>query len=287
MALKTILVAASGGTASDGAVEIACRLARRLGSQLEGFHVRADPVELLSMMGGGDAFGMPVSGDWIDRFVADAAQLAAKTKPAFMAAAARHGLATTTATSKTASAMWREETGYAPVLVARRARFFDLAVLGRSDRVVERPHTDTIEETLIHSGRPVLLAPAKPPTEIGETIAVGWNGTAESVHVIAASLPILAAARKVSIITVGKEPTDSPLALLDYLAWHDIHAKHRQVQPVSGVGSGEQLLAEARDEGADLLVMGGYGHRPWRELLFGGATRHVIGTSLLPVLLAH
>ncbi len=53
------------------------------------------------------------------------------------------------------------------------------------------------------------------------------------------------------------------------------------------VGPGEQVLAEARDEGADLLVMGGYGHRPWRELLFGGATRQVVGHSLLPVLLAH
>jgi len=50
---------------------------------------------------------------------------------------------------------------------------------------------------------------------------------------------------------------------------------------------GEQLLAGAREDGADLLVMGGYGHTPWRELLFGGATRAVVGTSLLPVLLSH
>jgi nucleotide-binding universal stress UspA family protein len=57
--------------------------------------------------------------------------------------------------------------------------------------------------------------------------------------------------------------------------------------PVAHVGPGEQVLAEARDEGADLLVMGGYGHRPWRELLFGGATRQIVGHSLLPVLIAH
>jgi nucleotide-binding universal stress UspA family protein len=279
MSLKTILVAASGGGASDGAVETACRLAKRLEAHLEGLHVRADPTQLLSMMGGGDAFNMPISGEWIDRFIADAEELAQKTRAAFMAVAGRHGVA--------AAAAWREETGYAPVLVAQRARFFDLVVLGRSERVVERPHTDTVEETLIHSGRPVLLAPAKPPAVLGDSIAVGWNGTPEAVHVLAASLPLLAAARAVSLITVGDEPEHGTLALIDYLAWHDIHAKHRQVRPVSGVGPGEQLLADARDEGADLLVMGGYGHRPWRELLFGGATRQVIGTSLLPVLLAH
>jgi len=160
-------------------------------------------------------------------------------------------------------------------------------VLGRSERVVERPHTDAVEETLIHSGRPVLLAPMKPATVIGESVAVGWNGSPESVHVLAASLPLLAKARTVTVITVGDEPTEDTLALLDYLLRHDIQAKHRQVQPVSGVGPGEQLLAEARDQGADMLLMGGYGHRPWRELLFGGATRQVIGSSLLPVLLAH
>jgi nucleotide-binding universal stress UspA family protein len=285
MALKTIFVAASGGTASDAAIEIACRLARRFEAHLEGLHVPSDPKQLIMMAG--DGYNMPISGDWIDRFIADNAEIAKKAKAAFAAAAARHGLAMAAAPGKAASASWREETGYAPIIVARRARFFDLAVLGRSERVVERPHTDTIDETLIHSGRPVLLAPAKPPSVIGETVAVGWNGSAEAVHVIAASLPLLAAAKTVSLITVGDEPAEGAPALLDYLACHAIRATHRQVQPVAGVGPGEQLLAEARDGGADLLVMGGFGHRPWRELVFGGATRQVIGTSLLPVLLAH
>jgi nucleotide-binding universal stress UspA family protein len=94
-------------------------------------------------------------------------------------------------------------------------------------------------------------------------------------------------AQNVVAITVGAESETNPLALLDYLAAHGISAKHRQVMPIKGVGPGEQLLAEAREAGADLLVMGGYGHRPWRELLFGGATRQVVGASLLPVLLAH
>jgi nucleotide-binding universal stress UspA family protein len=56
---------------------------------------------------------------------------------------------------------------------------------------------------------------------------------------------------------------------------------------VFGVGPGEALLAAARDEGADLLAMGGFGHAPWRELLFGGVMRDLVGTSLLPLLLSH
>lgn len=153
--------------------------------------------------------------------------------------------------------------------------------------MVDRPHTDTIEETLIRSGRPVLLAPAKAPEKLGEAIALGWNGAAEAVHVLSASLTLLAAARDIIVVTVGDDAAASADSVLEYLAWHGIKARHRKVAPVAHVGPGEQVLAEARDEGADLLVMGGYGHRPWRELLFGGATRQVVGHSLLPVLLAH
>jgi nucleotide-binding universal stress UspA family protein len=285
MPLRTVFVAVSGGTASDAAVEIASRLAKRFEAHLEGFHVKVDPRDIVMMAS--DGFGMPISGDWIDKLVTDSTELAAKTKAAFAATVGRHGLAMADKPRPGASASWREESGYAPVLVAERARFFDLVVLGRSERVVERPHTDTIEETLIHSGRPVLIAPAKVPDRVGEKIALGWNGSAEAVHVLAASLPLLASAREVVLVTVGDDAAASAPAAAEHLAWHGVTARHRKAMPVSGVGPGEQVLAEARDEGADLLVMGGYGHRPWRELLFGGATRQVVGHSLLPVLIAH
>jgi nucleotide-binding universal stress UspA family protein len=285
MSLKTILVAASGGTASDGAVETACRLAKRVGAHLEAFHVKLDPAQVATQAS--DSFGMPIAGEWIDRLIEDSDALAAKTKAGFAAIAGRHGLAMTAAPRAEAAAAWRVASGYAPILIAREARFFDLVVLGRSERVVERPHSDTIEETLVTSGRPVLLAPAKLPATIGNAVALGWNGSPEAVHAVTAALPLLAKAQSVVVITVGEDVDASPAALLDYLAIHGVAATYRRVALVSGVGPGEQLLAEAHDAGADLLVMGAYGHRPWRELLFGGATRRVVGTSLLPVLLAH
>jgi nucleotide-binding universal stress UspA family protein len=278
MALKRIFVAASGGTASNGAVETACGIAAHVGAAIEGFHVKVDPAQVVALAA--DGYNMPISGDWIDKLVDDTEKLADATKAAFAATAKRRGLAAS-------AASWRVETGHAPFLVAHRARFFDLVVLGRSERVIDRPHTDAIEETLVHSGRPVLLAPAKAPDTIGTKIAIGWNGSAEAVHVLASSLALLEKAQSVWVVTVGEASDDDPAALLDYLKAHGVSATHRQVLPMKGVGPGEQVLAEARDLGADLLVMGAYGKRPWRELLFGGATRQVISTSLLPVLLAH
>ncbi len=286
MALKTILVAASGGTASEGAIEIACRAAARTGAHLEALHVKLDPQQVAGMMMG-DGFGMPISGKWFDRLIADADVLAEKTKTAFEGIAKRHHLQIATGLRDKAIAAWRVESGYAPLVVARHARFFDLVVLGRSERVVKEPHSDTIEETLTRSGRPVLLAPEKPAGKLGETIAVGWNGSPESVHALTSSLPLLEQAGNIVVITIGEPADEDALPLLDYLAAHAIAATHRKVPPVKGLAPGEQLLAEARHNGADLLVMGGYGHGPWRETLFGGATRHIVGTSILPILLMH
>ena len=288
MGIRTILVAASGGTASEGAVELACRLAKRHEAHLEAFHVRIDPRELFAAMAGdGFGMGMPLAGEWLEQISTDAAALAKKTKDAFLAAIARHGLPLAAKPLKSpTSASWREETGYAPLLVSRRARFFDLIILGRSDRVVERPHSDTIEETLLHSGRPALLAPAQVPAAFGEAIAIGWNGSPQAVRALTLSLPLLATAHTVTVLTIGdSKQTVAPV--LDYLAWQGVTAAHHNIQSIAGVGAGQQLLGAARDNGADLLVMGGYGHQPWREFLFGGATREIVGVSLLPLLLSH
>lgn len=291
MTIKTILAAASGGGASDGAIELACRFARRFGAHLEGFHARPDPRDLFTYSG--DGFGLSMSGEFVDRFIKDSDALLAKTKAAFTATVARHQIPMSAAPSLQlpekvgASAAWRDETGYGPTLVSRRARFFDLAVLGRSERVVDQPHTDVVEQTLIQSGRAVLLAPAKTPAEVGDAVALGWNGSAEATRAAVAALPFLSVAGAVSIITVGEKHQESVAALIEYLGWHGVKAKHRHSPTVPGVGPGEQLLSAARDENADLLVMGGYGHMPWREFLFGGATREVVGTSLLPLLISH
>ena len=107
------------------------------------------------------------------------------------------------------------------------------------------------------------------------------------VEAVAATLPLLARARKVQVISIGEQPEGTAEALKSHLSRHGISAAYRSVAPVEGVGAGGQLLSEARDAGADLLIMGAYGHRPWREFLFGGATKEIVATSRLPVLLMH
>jgi nucleotide-binding universal stress UspA family protein len=291
MNIKTILVGASGGSSSDGAIELACRIAQRLGVHVEGFHVKADPMEVVAFADGG--MGMAISGDFFDRFEAEVDSLATKTKAAFESAVTQHGIPWTGGSSSasppklTASAAWREEKGNGPALLGRRARFFDLVVLGRSDRVIDQQHSDAVEQTLLHSGRPIILAPAIAPPEIGSSIVIGWNGSPEAVRAMTGALPFLATARDALVVTIGDKHLESAAPALEYLGWHGIVAKHRHVGSVPGLGPGEHLLSTAREAGADLLVMGAYGHTPWREYLFGGATHAITQVSLLPLLLSH
>ena len=113
---------------------------------------------------------------------------------------------------------------------------------------------------------------------------MAWNDSPQSARALAAAMPFLVTARAVHVLSVG----DTRAAdLARQLGWYGVRATADAVYPIPGVGVGALLLAAAHEQDADLLVMGGYGHAPWREALFGGATRQVIGTSLLPLLLSH
>lgn len=293
MTIRTILVAVSGGAASEGAVETACRLTQHFAAHLEALHVRVDPQDSLPLLG--QDISAPVAAELIGLANRESAANAAKAKALFEAAAGRHGLTLQDAPAKAAgaaegtpSASWRETPGYPAVIVPQRARVNDLVVLGQSERVADRPYTDTLEETVLHGGRPVLLAPLRAAAPIGQVIAIAWNGSPEAARAVGAAMPFLTEAREIHILTASEDDAAAPqLDLAHYLAWHGVDGATHRIRPVKGVGTGELVLAEARDRGADLLVMGGYGHSPWREMIFGGATREVVGTSRLPILLAH
>jgi nucleotide-binding universal stress UspA family protein len=286
MSISTILVAASGGDATKGAIETGFALARQLKAHVEVFHAAFD--ERQAMVPFGDGMGAPISGELVDRIIADGKAAQDAARRGFDDAMKRHGLKLRDEPGAAeASVSWRTETGSATDLIARRARGFDLVVLGRSERQADEPHSGAIEAAVLESGRPVLLAPGKSDGAPARRIAIGWNDSVEAVHALAASLPLLHEASAVRIITIGSEDEGLGAVAVGHLAWHGVAASAHLVQPVKGVGIGSQLLSAAREEGADLLVMGAYGQAPWREWLFGGATHDIVEASLMALLLTH
>jgi len=288
MRVRTILAAVSGGTATTGAVQHACQLARRFSAHVEGYHVALDPTAALAMTG--DGFGVPAPVALLQSMLDDAKINAVETRAAFEKIAAHYEIprgGPPQVTPPGPSFGWREEMGDAAVLIARRARFFDLVVLGRSDRVIDEPHSDSIEEVLMRSGRPLLLAPASPPSRIGNVVALAWNGSTEAARALAAGMPFLEKADAVWLITAGDPERLGAPQVIEHLAWHGIDARHQSLPGAWARQIGEKLIDAAREASADMLIMGGYGHAPWRELLLGGATREAVARMPMPLLLVH
>ena len=164
-------------------------------------------------------FGMPVAGGWpIDQMGWSTARRW-RPKQGSLLQRLWHGTVSQLGeqpSQSRPSANWRVETGFAPLLLSRQARFFDLVVLGRSDRVVDLPHTDTIEETsnLFRAANSDLLERSLPRRHSDhhcsrmERLATGRQGRRS------ASLQLLTTARTVRIIvTIGTEHEESTTRL--------------------------------------------------------------------------
>lgn len=178
-----------------------------------------------------------------------------------------------------------DEAAVIPAFV-RRAFAADLLVLGQHDpHAPSSPGTpaDFTEAVIIDSGRPAIVVPYVGRfADVGGTVLVAWKPTRESARALSAALPLLRLARQVHVAGWG----DDPRAVEPLLLRHGVQAQYHR-EGAAPRELGEILLSRAADHGADLLVMGCYGHGRARELVLGGVSRTVLDSMTLPVLLAH
>ena len=178
--------------------------------------------------------------------------------------------------------------------LVENARVHDLVVLGQTDRTSSSAamEPDVPEQVFLHAGTPALVVPfAGSFAAVGECAVIAWNASRESARAVHDALPLLRKARSVHLVCFER-PSDlrhlSRLQLNDVHRWltrHGVQAQLHQ-EPVR-IDVGEALLSRASDLGADLVVMGGYGHSRMAEFLLGGVTRRLLAHMTVPVLLAH
>ena len=178
---------------------------------------------------------------------------------------------------------------------AVHARYIDLTILGQLDP--DRGEAEIIdrrpEQVALASGHPVLVVPYAGRFEnVGRRVVVGWSATREAARAVNDAMPLLMAADVVNVLTIDAHEAPRGHGALPgadislHLARHGVKATIEQT--VSGdLSVGDTLLSRAADLGADLLVMGAYGHSRLRELLLGGATRTLLRSMTLPVLMSH
>lgn len=147
------------------------------------------------------------------------------------------------------------------------------------------------ESFVLKLGRPVLFLPyAGVPPKKFDTVIVAWDGGREAARAMADALPFLQQAQQVKVLSISRrsdEDHDLPdVDIAAYLAKHDVRVDLEKNENVH-IDPADWLLSRAADCGADLLVMGAYGHHRLTELVLGGVTQSIMRQMTLPVLMSH
>jgi nucleotide-binding universal stress UspA family protein len=290
--MQKILVPVSGAAHDDLAMKTALALARPFNSHVEFLHIRLGAAEAAMYTPHMEfARGAAMTNALHALTVTDdtrAAHSESLVRSFCQDAKLRLCVEPTLSDTAGPTACWREEHGHAVERILFHARHSDLTVLNRAKDIDGLPR-DRIERLLMESGRPIVLTGDAPPDGALLRVAVCWKETPNAARAVASAMPLLKNATAVLVLTVaeGTENFSSGVnALVDELAWHGIAAKARVID-VPSAPTAQELIQAARQSGAGLAVMGGFGHSVMREIVFGGCTQAILDQASLPVWLMH
>ena len=268
-------------TASDmAALDAALVLARAHHAHITGLVTLEQPMPLITEFG-----YVPVESSQrqLDESRAAAEVLAARTR-----AHLAHDDITSEVRLTEAMLLWSEETA------ALHARHCDLSVLGGPDPDDASPHFAlNFKSLLMHSGRPVLMVPKGAVVSApARRVVIAWKPTAEAARAIHEAMPLMSAGTRIDVLMIdpqvaeGRHGEQPGADIARHLARHSLNVNIVSL-PREGRTDGAAILHHVNDVGADLLVMGGYGHARWREVVLGGATRGVLEGARTAVLFSH
>ena len=179
--------------------------------------------------------------------------------------------------------------------LVRHAHCSDLTLLTQADPT-SPGHSSSqaiVEQVVLHSARPTLVLPyAGRFDSIGANVLVAWDDSREAARALSDALPLLVSGKHVQVIAWNEHGAaeDKTLparldALRKWLMWHGVASEvsvETTEMPIT-----ESMLSRAADMAADLIVMGAYGHARWTERVLGGATRGLLASMTVPVLMSH
>jgi len=299
MAMKTILVPISDTAVNTAAIETALVVAKAVGGHVEGLYVETPqpvtpPSGPLTGYEAARYAGTAPRARFAEEEYARAAEAreraAEQARAEFQRVCAAHGVPVCApdAFDPVPSGSWRQAQGSYASAVTARAPAYDLMVVPNPSTTT--PARAIAEQTLLESGRPVLLSPSRPEPDPSSSAMIAWSPSLQTWRAVTVAVPLMAKARRVEIVSVGEDEAtfaESRADVIRYLGWHGITATARQVKAPSR-NIGDMLLHEASEAGIGMLVMGAYSHSRVRELLLGGVTRHVLANvAVTPVFMAH
>jgi len=277
--MKTILVPTEQHELTPSILQSAFLLAKRFDSYIEGFALFPSLVELYAL---DSEISLPLEVKEHD------AEMAKQVRASFEGFMRERDVARSQRKNASISFDWLDDAPDGDAFVGSYGRVFDVIVAGRPmGGTAVRPSLATIEAVLFEAGRPVLIAPPTPPQTMGDNILIAWNCSTEQATTMALAMPLLRQASGVVVLTVegGTVPGPSGEQVACYLERHGVASQPITAKP-QGRSTGEVVLAQAASLNCDLLIKGAYTQSRLRQMIFGGATRHILANAALPVLMA-
>ncbi len=274
--MRVILVPVADRPECSRALNVAFDIGHRVGASVSGCHMRPHRHSEVSMT---SAFADEA---WRKKSTHKAP---AAAKELYARAAEDHGYKLVRRAGAAPRALWSERVGSPNVLMGIVGPVSDLIVVSRPERAGGIADM-FLRAALLESSCPVLILPQTARRRIAKRVVIGWNQSAGSASAVTASLPLLAKADAVTIVTCGKEDRPGPTSaqLKTYLAHWGIGAERVATR---GRDIESELLGAYRDCKGDLLVAGAYSKRRWREKLFGGTTEYLLRKARVPLLTLH
>lgn len=278
MKYRSILVQMDSAYGAKARAQAAVRLAAEHDAVLTGVFLKseASPAYLV-------AEGVVTSAEAVDAFFREREAVALqehdKARAIFDQVLADAGL----------EARWQVLNGVSHHQLTNYARLHDLALLPRRMKVAPEAPDVAVEKVAMGSGGPVLILPdAGYPANFGRKILVAWKDSRESARALRDAWPFLAAADEVHILTAVRDgERDVDDALERHLREHGCNASRLVIDRDTDIPTGDIIRRHVDLLGADMVVMGFYGHSRLQELILGGVSREVLATLVMPVLVSH
>ena len=262
--------------AQDFAVDYAISVAKTFAAHVAGISFLYEPVIPDGTLG-----GVPVDLIELQR---EENSKAAKSAVARFEAAAK--AAAVSAETRILDATF----GGAATLFGHIARRFDLAVVAQAQREHGASEELMIEGVLIESGRPIIVVPYIQKRGLAlDRVVACWDGGRTAARAIADAMPLLERAKAVDIAIITEERKHDEISgasMSEHLARHGVAANVKRIAK-GDIAVQDAILDYVADSGADLIVMGGYGHSRLREFILGGVTRGILAAMTVPVLMSH
>ena len=276
MAIKDLAVAYNASANADAALRLAVQMCQKYGATLTGVHAHA-PARFESRI------ERWVSASVLESLRQGEAEAVRAIEATFRARVAEVGF--------TGETCWASEEGQPNAVLARRARFHDVLLLGQFSAPGDARRPVRAEDLVLRAGRPLVVVPnnyAVRPFE--EHAVIAWDGSRPAARALSDAMQILETKRRLDVLSVvsgdtKRAPSTAP-DVVRHLKRHGVEAREVMVE-ASQEGVAATILGYCAEQNPDLLVMGAYGHAKLREDLFGGVTRSVLEAAPIPLLMAH